>query len=217
MIRNSILTPQECLTQHISPQRSPLIAIGERLRSLAATRHPDLAWYESTFTSEYPRIFGLLLRLVGDRAEADDLALETFWKLWQQPPPNQENLPGWLSAVAVRLGYNSLRAAQRRSRHETEAGRQELDEPALPDPAEAAERGDERRQVRAALGRLSQRDAQLLVMRHGGASYKEIAAALGLSPGSVGTLLSRAEASFEKEYQRITLALTKGGSHAPLR
>jgi RNA polymerase sigma-70 factor, ECF subfamily len=209
------MTLDESVAQlkNISLEKSPLIAIGERLRSLTAPRHPDLAWFEATFTGEYPRIFGLILRLVGDRAEADDLALETFWRLWDQPPPGQDNIPGWLSAVAVRLSYNALRAAQRRSHHEADAGRLDLDAATLPDPAESAERLQERRLVRAALARLSQREAQLLMMRHGGASYKEIAAALGLNPASIGTLLSRAETAFETQIRQIMT----GGTHAPLR
>jgi RNA polymerase sigma-70 factor (ECF subfamily) len=40
----------------------------------------------------------------------------------------------------------------------------------------------------------------LLVLRHSGLSYAEIAVALGLAPGSVGTLLARAETEFELRY-----------------
>jgi RNA polymerase sigma-70 factor (ECF subfamily) len=38
-------------------------------------------------------------------------------------------------------------------------------------------------------------------MRHAGFSYRELAEALGIAPGSVGTSLARAEAAFEKVYQ----------------
>jgi RNA polymerase sigma-70 factor (ECF subfamily) len=45
------------------------------------------------------------------------------------------------------------------------------------------------------------REAQLLVLHHAGLTYKEIAAALEVAPGSVGTLLARAEAEFERRWQ----------------
>jgi RNA polymerase sigma-70 factor (ECF subfamily) len=44
------------------------------------------------------------------------------------------------------------------------------------------------------------REAQLLILRHSGLAYKEIAAALGVAPGSIGTLLARAEKEFERLY-----------------
>jgi RNA polymerase sigma-70 factor (ECF subfamily) len=50
------------------------------------------------------------------------------------------------------------------------------------------------------LRQMKERDAQLLILRHSGLSYREIAAALDVAPGSVGTLLARAEAEFEQRY-----------------
>ena len=45
--------------------------------------------------------------------------------------------------------------------------------------------------------------AQLLLLRASGHSYKELAAALEIEPASVGTMLIRAEAAFEKLYREI--------------
>jgi RNA polymerase sigma-70 factor (ECF subfamily) len=179
----------------------------------ARAAHPparqELAAFEAVFVQYYTRVYAVVFRLVGDPAEADDLTLETFWKLWQQPPARADNLPGWLYRVATRLGYNALRAAQRRGRYE-EAAWDALEPDGLADPAGEAERGAERARVRAALARMPERDAQLLVLRHSGLSYREVAAALGVSPNSVGTLLARAEARFEKLY-------SEGDSHAHQR
>jgi RNA polymerase sigma-70 factor (ECF subfamily) len=143
----------------------------------------------------------VLVRLVGDRAEAEDLAVETFWRLWERAPARWDNLGGWLYRVAVRLGYNALRAARRRAQYEVSAGREALELSAPPDPAQAAELAEERARVRAVLGRLPPRSAQLLILRHSGLSYQEVAAALALAPGSIGTLLARAEAEFEALYE----------------
>lgn len=155
---------------------------------------------EAALAEHYARVFGVLYRLVGDRAEAEDLALETFWRLWQRPPQPGGSLAGWLFRVAARLGFNALRAAQRRQRHEAAAGTGLLELSAPPSPEAAAEAALERERVRAVLAQMPPRDAQLLVLRHSGLSYREVAEALGVAPGSVGTLLARAEAEFERRY-----------------
>ncbi len=157
----------------------------------------ETAAFEALFFQHYARIYAVLFRLIGDKSEAEDLTLETFWKLWQQPPSRSDNVAGWLYRVATRLGYNALRAAKRRVQYESQAT---ADLPAIHpvDPADEAERSDERVRVRAVLSRMSERDAQLLVLRHSGLAYKEIAAAMQVSPNSVGTLLTRAEKEFER-------------------
>jgi RNA polymerase sigma-70 factor (ECF subfamily) len=160
--------------------------------------------FERAFAQHYARVYGVLVRLVGDRAEAEDLAVETFWRLWERAPQRWDNLGGWLYRVAVRLGYNALRAARRRAQYEIAAGRDALERAAPPDPAAAAEQAEERARVRAVLRRMPARSAQLLILRHTGLSYQEVASALDLAPGSVGTLLARAEAEFEKLYQAGT-------------
>ena len=170
------------------------------------------AEFEAAFLQHYRRVYGVLFSLVGDKGEAEELALETFWKLWQQPPGRSQNLGGWLYRVATRLGYNALRAAKRRTRYEGAAVQSTLDlSGSTPlDPLHAAERSDDRAAVRATLSRMAERDAQLLILRHSGLSYREIAAAIGVAPNSVGKLLTRAENEFKKLYEA-------GGSDAPQR
>ncbi|MEK7326838.1 MAG: sigma-70 family RNA polymerase sigma factor [Chloroflexota bacterium] len=170
------------------------------VRNASAQTRQDEAEFESVFLQNYTRVYGVLFRLVGDRAEAEDLALETFWQLWQRPPARADNLGGWLYRVATNLGYNALRAARRRADYEEQAGRDALDLNASPSPEQEAERAAERGRARDVLQKLPARDAQLLILRHSGLSYKEIAAALNVSPNSVGTLLARAEKEFEKRY-----------------
>mgnify|MGYP001392163914 FL=1 len=81
------------------------------------------------------------------------------------------------------------------------AGREALDQAEAPAPPEAIEQAAQRRRVRIVLAEMPAREAQLLVLRHAGYSYKEISAALGMAPSSVGTLLARAEAEFERRWQ----------------
>lgn len=159
--------------------------------------------FEALFQEHWSRVYAVIYRLVGDPATAEGLALEVFWRLYDRPPKSREGLSGWLYRVATNLGYNALRAGERRERYEEEAGQVVLNRNLTADPAEAVERAEQREQVRRALEELKPRDAKLLVLRHSGLSYAEVAAALGLAPGSIGTLLARAEKEFEEHYRAL--------------
>lgn len=158
--------------------------------------------FEAIFLEHWPKVYGVLFRVVGDKAEAEDLALETFWRLHQNPPSSRENLNGWLYRVAINLGFNSLRSYKRRTHYENQAGKQKLEIDPPTDPADEAEILERRREVQDVLAQMKARSAQLLVLRHSGFSYAEIAAIVKVRPSSVGKLLARAEEQFEQIYRR---------------
>ena len=61
---------------------------------------------------------------------------------------------------------------------------------------------EERRvRVRSVLGTLKPREAQLLLLRASGLAYRELAGTLGIEAASVGTMLARAEAEFERRFR----------------
>jgi len=159
--------------------------------------------FEDLFEEHWPHIYRLLCGLVGDPAEAEDLALETFFRLYQRHPSLQGdfNLGGWLRKVATNLGLHSIRSYKRREGYEMAAGKSVLIEMSENRPAEILAQEEERRLASLALARMNKRRAQLLVLRYSGFAYKEIAAALSLSPTSIGPLLLRAEREFEKHYR----------------
>ncbi len=158
--------------------------------------------FEAIFRQHWSRVCALLTRLVGDPDEAEDLALEAFWRLYHQDLANgEQHVGGWLYRVATNLGYNALRDRRRRKQYEEEAARQDLEISSQPGPASEAESAVERQNVRRALSEMKPRSAQILILRHSGLSYTEIAEALSISKGSVGTLLARAEQEFEKRYR----------------
>ncbi len=161
--------------------------------------------FEDAFNEHWDRVYEVIFRIVGEHAEAEDLALETFWRLYNHPPKFEswEKLAGWLYRVATNLGFNALRSRKRRIRYEEESGRLVMDVNAAPNPAKEAERMEEIQRVRQVLSLMKPRDAKLLILRNSGFSYAELAVTLGVAPGSIGTLLVRAEADFEKRYRRF--------------
>jgi len=156
--------------------------------------------FERIFHQHYPRIVELISRFTETVDEAEEIASDAFWKLWNSPPRNQDNLPGWLYRVATHLGYNALRAKRRRSGYEKEAGRKQLEEAASLDPQKAVELMEARHRVQSALKTMPERDVKLLLLRHSGVSYSEIANILQIHPSSIGKLLARAEEKFNKIY-----------------
>jgi RNA polymerase sigma factor (sigma-70 family) len=159
--------------------------------------------FETLFREHWAHVYRLLNRLVGDPAEAEDLALETFVRLYQRYPLREtdSNPGGWLHRVATNLGLHSIRSWKRRERYEMAAGKYALEETPEDRPAEIMAQEEERRLVRLVLAQMNERQSQLLVMRYSGLSYKAIAAALKLAPTSIGPLLLRAEREFEKQYR----------------
>lgn len=157
---------------------------------------PDL---DEIFRRDYQQVVGVAARVLGSRDQAEDVAQEVFLSFGRSAVPAGE-ARGWLSVAAAHTALNLLRSGRRRaSREETAAA---ADDAVVSDVAEAVVTLEERSRVRAALARLPRTQSVALVLRHSGLTYADVAAALGLSPGSVGTTVRRAESALRKELTR---------------
>ncbi|MCW6007074.1 sigma-70 family RNA polymerase sigma factor [Micromonospora sp. CPCC 205371] len=154
---------------------------------------------EEVFRTAYPRVVAVAARVLGSRDEAEDVAQEVFLTFGRSSVPAGEALP-WLSVAAAHTALNHMRSGRRRASREVAADNG--GGAVYPDVADTVVTLDERRRVRAALARLPRRQAVALVLRHSGLSYAEVAAALDLSPGSVGTTVRRAESALREELNR---------------
>lgn len=169
--------------------------------------HQDEALFEDLFLRHYELVYRVLCRLLGDEAEAEDMSQRVFLKLYHnmdriQVHKDDAKVTGWLYRVAVNEGYNALRARRRRASWYEKFARLWPFAQSPPDPAQVIETQDTQAQVRGILADMNPRDAELLLMRHAGLSYKELAAALRVAPGSVGPLLTQARRIFARKYRR---------------
>jgi RNA polymerase sigma factor (sigma-70 family) len=154
--------------------------------------------FDRVFRAEYGRVVTIAARVLGDRHRAEDVAQDAFLALHRRDCSEQAWAGGWVCAAAAHMALNVLRSERRRGRRELLATA-----PTEPvDPAAAVEKADDGRLLRAALGRLPERAATVLVLRHSGLSYAEVAAAMGVKQGDVGTMLRRAESALRKEVDR---------------
>ena len=136
-----------------------------------------------------PRLLALARRMLGDAAEAEDVAQETLLRLWKIAPDwrDEARLSTWLHRVASNLCLDRLR--RRRG--------QGLDAvPEIADAAASAQHGLETRDrlgaLNSALDTLPERQRAAIVLRHiEEHSNIEIARRLELSVEAVESLLAR--------------------------
>ncbi|MCL4559031.1 MAG: sigma-70 family RNA polymerase sigma factor [Chloroflexi bacterium] len=163
------------------------------------------ASFEEIFHSHWPRVYGVLIRLLGDPDEAEDISLEAFLRLHNHLAQSvqMDHVGGWLYRVSSNLGLNALRSKKRRKLYEDQAAADLMaQESDRPDPLDEVEASETRKQVRKILTSMKPRSAQILVLRASGFTYQEIAETLRVSQASIGSLLSRAQADFEKRYRK---------------
>ena len=151
--------------------------------------------FVALFRAEFGRLFRYFDRATGDADLAADLVQEAFMRLYQRGA--LPDSPGaWLVTVGLNLLRNAASGRSRRARLLTASRAAALHADPAPSPAERAVQVTERDLVRATLGRLSDRDRDLLLLRASGYSYRELAVALHLNEASVGVLLARARQAF---------------------
>lgn len=154
-----------------------------------------------------------LTRRLGDRDWAEEVAQETFLRALRQDRLTSER--SWLFAVATNLVRDEARKDERRRRHLqllADEQREAVVEPVVDD----ADRARERALARRAVDALAEKDRLALLMKEEGLSYPEIAEALGMSVGSIGTTLSRARRRLAETYESLQAAdgRAAGGHHA---
>ncbi len=178
--------------------------MGLQARRRERSEHTDpecgIAAFEVFFRLHYRPVVRLAQSVVGDSQRAQDVAQDVFLAAYRRFSGDYEQAAGWVRAAAIHTSLNLLRGERRRAQRQLRVEAVQ----ALPSAEETVMERERRAEVRVVLSRLPRRSAAILVMRHGGMSYLEIADALGVKVGHVGTLLRRAESALRKEMDRET-------------
>ena len=163
------------------------------------------AEFEAIFREHYQRIVRVIRRVLQRDSEAEEVCSEVFFRLYRSGPGVAASglVGGWLYRTATRASIDALRADRRRGVEEQleDNGSVETEDP-TESPLALLVRRERVVEVRAVLAKLKVEKAQLLLLRHSGLSYREIAEALQLGVNSVGQKLARAEAEFSALYKR---------------
>lgn len=172
----------------------------EQLMTQAA--NGDTAALETLYDRYASAVMGLALKIMGDRAIAEEVVQETFWRVWRNAGSfraGRGSFPGWLFGIARNLSIDLWRRRKTRPLPAFEAGdEQQID--LIPDPetdvAESAWVMVKHQRVRAALTALPPAQRQVIEMAYfWGLTRQEIAKSLG---EPLGTIHTRARLGLQK-------------------
>ncbi len=143
------------------------------------------------YAEHHAALFRYVVRLTGDGDLAADVVQETFTRLLEKPP-RDENTKAWLFTVATNLVRGWANSRKRR-RALLDGAADRIPAGDAPETPETLARAAQlRTTVRRALEELSEKERMILLMREEGFSHREIAEAAGTTTGSVGTMIARA-------------------------
>lgn len=151
------------------------------------------------------KVFSLALRVLGDRAEAEDVAQEVFVKVFRSLDSfkGESKFATWLYTIISRVCLNRLKALKR---HRPQSFDHNLE--GLADNSPRADESLEAKAlqatVEAEIGRLSEEQRVVLILRDiQGFSYEEIAHTLGLELGTVRSRLHRARMALKERLEKL--------------
>lgn len=164
-------------------------------------RKGDLDAFETLFREHQRPVYGWILRIVRNAAAAEDLTVETFWRIHRAHERFQPELPfgPWARRIATRVALDWLRA-QRPEVELTAEMTRALPSASVGDPGIAAEI---RRKTALAFARLppSLRAAAVLAVVEE-QPHREIAAALGITVAAVKLRVFRAMRLLRKDLEK---------------
>jgi RNA polymerase sigma-70 factor (ECF subfamily) len=165
----------------------------------------DARAFEALVSTYQHRVFGVALRMLGSRVEAEDVAQETFLRAHRALGAfrGDARLGTWLYAIVSRLCLNHLASAPRRHERSDDAALLRLAAPAA-DAAAALERSELEAALQQAIAELPHERRIVVVLRDlEGLAYEEIAETLGLELGTVRSRLHRARLDLKAKLERF--------------
>ncbi len=178
-------------------QRNPDLCLDEE-ELLELSRQGDQDAFAVLVHLYYRRVVSIGYRLTGDVALAEDIAQETFLKVWSNlrgfVPQSSRSFQAWVLRIAHNTAVDFYR------RHRPTADLDGKLEDGGPTPEVQALRNERDRAVQEAISRLPERSREVLVLReYGGLSYAEMAETLEIPIGTVMSRLNYARNALRKE------------------
>src|ERR1039457_95862 len=159
------------------------------------------AAFETLFRQHQRAVYGWILRIVRNPAAAEDLTVETFWRIHQAHAcfEPSRGFEGWARRIATHAALDWLR----RLRPTSEPGRQMIDDLAAPGVGDPAVSAEIRTKTAEAFGRLPAKlriAATLAIIEE--QPHKDVAEALGISVGAVKLRVFRALRLLRRDLQQ---------------
>jgi RNA polymerase sigma-70 factor (ECF subfamily) len=189
----------------ISPERGPITGNAQDEQELIeALQRGDAKAFETFVLTYQHRVYGISLRMLGNRSEAEEIAQEVFLRVHRSIGDfrGDSKLSTWLYAITSRLCLNRLKAGARDRR----AGGTVLERIAdgRPNPDARLIEAERESAVHQAIQELDDDRKIVVVLRDlHGLSYEEIASALDLDLGTVRSRLHRARMELRQRLERF--------------
>lgn len=163
--------------------------------------------FDSLYREYAPQVRRFALHLCGDPAQADDIAAETFVRVWAaRESVRHETVRAFLFAIARNLFVSGIRASWRRVPLE------DVHVDPSPGPLARTEGRARADRMTRALGALDAADREALVLRaQEGLSYVEIAQVTDTSVGAAKVRVHRARKRLLALMDRVTGPPFPGG------
>jgi RNA polymerase sigma-70 factor (ECF subfamily) len=161
--------------------------IGDLIQRVATG---DRGAFAELYDALSARAFGLILRVLVDRAQSEEVLQEVFLEVWQSAArftPKRGQGRSWVLTIAHRRAVDRVRSSQSRVDRDVRAGFRDIDV-AYDNVAEKVEMKIEGRRVVDALAALPDAQKEALTLAYfGGYSQSEIATLVGAPLGTIKT------------------------------
>ena len=174
-----------------SPEGAPSAGGANQLTDLLRrSSRGDQAAFAELYDATSRRAYGLAVRVVRDRAQAEEVTQEAYLEVWRTAArfdPARGSALSWLLTIVHRKAVDRVRSAEAASRRDQSY--QQRNQPVAHDAtAEAAEASLEARRVRGALAHLTDVQREALELAYfGGYTHREVATMLDLPVGTAKT------------------------------
>jgi RNA polymerase sigma-70 factor (ECF subfamily) len=168
-------------------QQAPAPDAGVLLTSVADGDEKAFARLYDLFA---PRVFGLIRRILGDAAQAEEVAQEVLVEIWRSAArfdPSRGSPTAWIFTIAHRRAVDRARSEQAAASRNLQVGAASVDTP-YDSVADEVTGRIERQQVRTCLDDLTELQRQAVTLAYyQGHSYPQVSELLGVSLPTIKT------------------------------
>jgi len=160
----------------------------------------DLEAFETLFRQFQSAVYGWIVRIVRDRGVAEDLTVETFWRIYRSHARFDPagNFGAWARRIGTNAAFDHLKTARR----EVELP-EDLAQEAQPDPAVRRDTNERIQRAFCQLPVKLQVVVRLALIEE--ESYREIAEAAGISVGAVKSRVFRAVRLLRRKLKQLAV------------
>lgn len=155
---------------------------------VARTRRGDMEAFEALYRRHSPAVFGLALRMLQNRADAEDILQEIFLQAHDRLPSfeGRSAFGTWLYRLSVNRCLDHLRSRGAKEQSRTEPLTPEL-------PGRVSTVGLRRLELERAIGELPPSSRAAFLLHHvAGFDHKEVGEMMGIAVGTSKSLVHRA-------------------------